>query len=447
MQRSLSFELSPPLSVPIRFLLTAPLFAALAGALLAWLGPAAWTSRWSLPTVALTHLLTLGCLTMTMIGALMQIMAVVGGVHMSHEKTAARGIYLLLTAGVLLLASAFLTATPLLFRLAVPLLLVTLAWFLAAAAMALRKAAPSGAQATIIGCTLALYALAITALSGAAMASAFGWLQPASFMPFTAAVSGLLPQLIRLHVLWGLAGWVGLLIAGIAYQVVPMFQVTEPYPASITRLLAPLLFLLCVLASAVLFLPMQAWLASALSWAILLSVAAGFCWFACVTLYLLAHRKRPQPDATTLFWRVSLIALLGGAGLLALRSSGIYGAEGTASAGPVELALGTLAIVGFGYSAINGMLYKIVPFLLWYHMQDSVREIGVKVPPVRQILPDHAAQKQFWLHLCALLLLIAACFLPQALSRPAALILCLSSLWLWRNLWQATRVYRAFFAP
>lgn len=447
MQRSLSFELSPPLSIPMRFLLTAPLFAALAGALLAWLGPAAWTSRWSLPTVALTHLLTLGCLTTTMIGALMQIMAVVGGVHLPHEKTTARGIHLLLTAGALLLASAFLTAAPLLFRVAVPLLLVALAWFLAAAAMALRKVLPSGAHATVVGCTLALYALAVTALSGAAMAGVFGWSQPASLLPFTTAVSGLLPQLIRLHVLWGLGGWVGLLIVGVAYQVVPMFQVTEPYPALITRLLAPLLFLLCLAWSLVLFLPMPAWLTPVLPWAVLLSIAAGFCWFACVTLYLLAHRKRPQPDASTLFWRVSLVALLGGTVLLALRGSGIYGAEGTTAAGTVQLALGTLAIVGFGYSAINGMLYKIVPFLLWYHMQDSVREIGVKVPPVRQILPDHAAQKQFWLHLFALLLLVAACFLPQALSRLAALAMCLSSLWLWRNLWQATRVYRAFFTP
>lgn len=446
MQRSLSFDQSPPLSIPMRFLLTAPLFAALAGALLAWLGPAAWTSRWSLPTVALTHLLTLGCLTMAMIGALMQIMAVVGGVHLAREKTAAHGIHLLLTAGALLLAAAFLTATPLLFRLAVPLLLVALAWFLAAAAMALRKVAPSGAQATIVGCTLALCALAVTALTGAAMAGVFGWAQPASFLPFTTAVSSLLPQLIRVHVLWGLAGWVGLLIVGVAYQVVPMFQVTEPYPALITRLLAPLLFVLCLAWSVVAFIPIPAWLASALPWAILLLAAAGFCWFAGVTLHLLSHRKRPQPDATTLFWRVSLAALLGAAVLLALRGCGLYGAEGTTAAGPVQLALGILVIVGFGYSAINGMLYKIVPFLLWYHMQDSVREIGIKVPPVRQILPDHVAKRQFWLHLCALLLLVLACFLPQALSRPAALALCGSSLWLWGNLWQATRVYRAFFA-
>ena len=31
--------------------------------------------------------------------------------------------------------------------------------------------------------------------------------------------------------------------------------------------------------------------------------------------------------------------------------------------------LGVLMIVGFAMSVINGMLYKIVPFLVWFHLQ------------------------------------------------------------------------------
>ena len=45
MQPTLSFEQAPPISVPYRFFLTAPLFGAVAGLVLAWLGPDSVRSR------------------------------------------------------------------------------------------------------------------------------------------------------------------------------------------------------------------------------------------------------------------------------------------------------------------------------------------------------------------------------------------------------------------
>jgi hypothetical protein len=442
MLRSLSFEQTPPLSVPLRFLLSAPLFAVLAAALLLWQGPLAWTSRWSPLTLALTHFLTLGCLSMTMIGALMQILAVVAGVHFPHERATAHGIYLLLSAGTLLLAAGFLFWLPPLFQLALLLLLGAIVWLLISSTMALRQMPASGARATVIACGLALLALAVTGILGAIMAGAFAWpryfLHFSHFLNFQADMSISLTRLTAVHALWGLAGWVGLLIVGIAFQVVPMFQVTEIYPRAMTRFLVPGLFLLVVLWSVAAIMEPDG--AARLSPLILLMICAGFCWFAAITLSLLAHRKRPEPDVTTLFWRLALISVLGSAGLLACR----YGIH---EIGPnvIDLPLGALMIIGFAYSAINGMLYKIVPFLLWYHMQASVTEIGIKVPPIREILPDNIAKRQFWLHLLALSLLLAATVWPSVLSRVAALALGGSSLWLWFNLWQATRVYRNFF--
>jgi hypothetical protein len=47
MQPGLSFEQAPPISVPFRFFLTAPLFGMAAGLLLLWQGPAALASRWT----------------------------------------------------------------------------------------------------------------------------------------------------------------------------------------------------------------------------------------------------------------------------------------------------------------------------------------------------------------------------------------------------------------
>jgi hypothetical protein len=59
MQRALSLDDTPALSVPLRFLLAAPWFGAAAGALLLWQGSAALATRWVPGTVALTHLMTL----------------------------------------------------------------------------------------------------------------------------------------------------------------------------------------------------------------------------------------------------------------------------------------------------------------------------------------------------------------------------------------------------
>ena len=70
----LLFEQAPPVSVPLRFLLTAPWFAVLAGALLAWAGPDALASRWTPALLGVTHLLTLGFMATAMVGALLQIL-------------------------------------------------------------------------------------------------------------------------------------------------------------------------------------------------------------------------------------------------------------------------------------------------------------------------------------------------------------------------------------
>jgi hypothetical protein len=95
---------------------------------------------------------------------------------------------------------------------------------------------------------------------------------------------------------------------------------------------------------------------------------------------------------------------------------------------------------------INGMLYKIVPFLVWYHLQNQLAGGCAKAPNVKQILPDRTAEMQFRAHLLALVLLTAAAIWPQWFSQPGALAFAVSSGWLWLNLVKAARVYRSMTA-
>lgn len=417
MQRRLALERSAPLWLSMRFFVSAPLFALLAGALLLWQGPQMFASRWSPAALAATHLFTLGVLTMVICGALLQLLPVVAGVELVRPGLAAPAIHLLLCAGTLLLAAGFCWSQPLLFRLALAPLVLALACLLGACAGGLWRAAPGAADAMLGGVRIALCSLGATALLGAGMAAAFAWSPPP---PLQLA----LPRLTELHVLWGLPGWIGVLVIAIAYQVIPMFQVTPLYPAGLTRALCRGILGLMLACSAAQL--AGHWSAAPLR-ALLL---AAYVVFALVTLNLLARRKRPAPDATTLFWRLALGSLLACAALW------FAPLDGRAR----ELLLGLLFLLGFAWSAVIGMLYKIVPFLLWQHWQEA--GFDKPVPSSRLIITEGAARAQFYSHLAALALLAAAALWP-ALARAAALAMLASTLYLAWLLWRALRLQPA----
>jgi hypothetical protein len=413
----MQFEKSPPMAVPFRFVLTAPLFGLAAALLLGWQGPAALATRWSPFTLALTHLLTLGFLMMSMAGALLQILAVVTGVVVPRARLTAIVVHASLSVGTVLLAAGFWRQQPLLFRLALPLLALALLWLIAACVIGIWRS--GGSSAILAAIRLALAALAITALLGLSMATVFGW-----------HVSLPLQQLTALHVLWGLLGWTCLLVIGVAYQVVPMFQVTPSYPPRLMRWLAPALFTSLLLWS-VLETMAGRWLIAAE-----VPLATGVGWFALMTLHLQSRRKRKERDVTVMFWRAAMLSLLGCIGLWVLARVEL--SSGTLSA---PVLLGALFLLGFAWSAVNGMLYKIVPFLVWYHLQSQVTARGV-VPNVKVILPETRAFGQFLAHLAALALLLAALLWPGPLVHIAAVALAFSSGWLWLNLYRAAGVYR-----
>jgi hypothetical protein len=421
-QRVLSFDDSPPLSGPLRFFLAAPLYGLAAAAGLAWYGEAALVSRWSLPTLALVHLLTLGYLTMAMCGALLQILPVVAGVTVRGARLTPWLVFSTLAAGALLLAGGFAFASPLLFQCAALALGLSLAWFLAAAAPGLVRIAPGGAAATMSAVRLALACLALTATLGLALAASFTW-------PLGLPIS----RLTDLHAAWGLLGWVGLLVSGVAFQVIPMFQATPAYPSLVAKRLPTALALALVAWSFAPLVParMAILSADAALAALLAALLAGF---AVVTLRLLSKRKRAAPDATTLFWRLAMASLLAASCLAFFRWPGYEATR--------PLLLGVLLITGFGCSAVSGMLYKIVPFLLWYQLQSNDGADRRAMPNLRSLLPDQSGKRQFHIHLAAVPMLGAAAFLPHLLARPAAVVFGASCLCLWINLVRACLLYR-----
>ena len=101
--------------------------------------------------------------------------------------------------------------------------------------------------------------------------------------------------------------------------------------------------------------------------------------------------------------------------------------------------LGVLALPGVFLSVIMGMLYKIMPFLNWLHLQQQGGTVTTQ-PNMKQMIPERAMRGQMRLHFTALALLLAAVLWP-ALGRPAGLVFAASCLWLEWNLVGAARLY------
>lgn len=426
MQSGLSFDQAPPISGPLRFFLSAPLFGLLAAATLLWQGPGALTTRWMPATLALTHLMTLGFMAMTMMGAMLQMLPVMAGSPVPWARFTAASSHALLTLGTLALWAGLACGSSLFTRLALPPLGLAFFGFLLAAGYSLRKA--PAVTATVAAMRLAATALAVTIILGLILGSALGW-----------GLALPLMQITSLHLSWGLLGWTGLLVIGVAYQVVPMFQMTPAYPQEISRRLGKSLFVLLTLWSAV-ELASQGrgnWPGTVLG----ALIAAGFTLFAAATLVLQSKRKRRMPDATLQFWRIAMASLIACAALWAVAQI----SPGIATNPVYGLLLGTLMVAGFAVSAINGMLYKIVPFLVWFHLQSQAVGRAV-VPNVKEILPDRIAKRQLWVHMAALPLLLASALRPGLFAYPAGLAFWISFGWLWFNLLHAVRVYRKVLA-
>ncbi|MCX7892761.1 MAG: hypothetical protein N2544_10415 [Burkholderiales bacterium] len=412
----LRYDQAPPFAVPLRFFLTAPLFLVAAALVVGFRGEELFASRFSPAALAATHLVTLGFMAMTMLGAMSQVLPVLAGVPLPRPRLVAALAHAGITAGTAALAGGFLWGAPGPLKAGVLLLGGGLGVFLAAVAIGLARA-PNRA-ATGVGLALAALGLAVTVALGLELGAVRAWGRAAANLAAR-----------DLHPAWGLFGWTGLLVAVVGFHVVPMFQMTPPYPATMQRWLAPAVFALLVAWSA------ARWggdLPRASVW-LLGAVAGGWFAFAVTTIALQARRRRPRADATLLLWRLGMAcavaALAGWAASVALATDAI------------DVAVGVLALVGFAVSVIAGMLHKIVPFLAWFHLRALVPP-GRRVPHMGLLLPDPAQRRYVVAQAAAVAAMLAAVAAPPWMAPVAAAALALAALLLEWNLVTVLRAFR-----
>ncbi|MDO8789548.1 MAG: hypothetical protein Q7J42_15860 [Sulfuritalea sp.] len=420
MHPSLSFDQAPPISVPYRFFLVAPWFGVMAGILLAWSGGDALVSRWTPEALALTHLIAVGFMLQAMCGAVFQFIPVAVGGNVWRPRLVANIGQPLLLLAALLLVAGLLFSRPGLLSAAAPLFLLTVGGFVAVVALALWQTPATGM--TLWAMRMAIAGLAVTVVLGALLAEALAL-----------GLSIPIVELADIHLAWGLAGWALMLLAGVSYYVVPMFQLTRPYPLWFTRWFGPLLLLLLLAWSSRLLLEDPRWsLAIALSLLALVSAYAG------MTLWLQYTRRRKVHDATSVGFRIANLSILA----FVISGAGFLLYPELAADPRAAVWLGVLAFAGVFVSAITGMMYKIVPFLNWLHLQRLGAPLSA-VPNMNKMIPGEAMTGQLRLHVLAVALLLAAVWLP-GLTRLAGAALAVSFAWMGWNLAGAVRRYQSF---
>ncbi len=419
----LSLTQSPPISVPIRFFLTAPLFGMAAAIIMILNGDQLFISRWNPELLAMVHSITVGFLGMVMIGAMQQLLPVLVGVPVIAPKVSSIGLHLLLTSGVGVLVYAFYFGNALGFQIATLLIGLALLWFITISLNSILLS-PSKHD-TIISMALSIIGLILTFAIIASLLYALRWHIP------------LAHPLTDLHMMWGFYGWVLMLMIGVAYQVVPMFQITPEYAPILRKYLGWVLF------GELMVWSLQRWLSKgglgfySLEVIVSLFIGVTVIYFAWSTIRLQAQRRRRLPDVTLHFWQMAMVSLA-----FSVLCWGIHYFNQSL---PWASFASALFLAGFAISAISGMLYKIIPFLIWLHLNNQIQERGgdtSATPNMKQIIPDSYARKHYYLHQVSLVTLLIAIAGVEGATLVTGVLWLLSFMALLVNIAVALNCYR-----
>jgi hypothetical protein len=423
---NLSLEQAPSIKTPLRFFITAPFFLIAASLLLLFQGPDIFQNRWLPQTLALTHLISLGFVSMAIMGALFQLLPVLAGCNIPYANHVSTLVHALFTPGIAFLASGFLYPESVFHILAWYLLSSSLLIFLTAVSYGLLRSKSD--QAPSVGIKFSIFSFWITVILGLMLLSSYAWQS-----------TPLLRQYTELHISWAMVGWIVLMVFSVAYQVIPMFQITREYPDIVKR------YFSWIIISSLFFWSMcrvyELNTGLSLGWLNTLTVilcSLTLLVFIYLSLKLLFQRKKRMADISLYFWITSLLSL--SAGLLAFIVAKFSHLD-------LSITIGLLFFGGFAISVINGMLYKIIPFLIWLHLHRKQTDSGKRlsgIPTLYEIISHKKGLRQFISHILALFMSLMAILQPTLFFYPASLLWLLNGILLLIHLLQALHIYHAF---
>ncbi|MFT5662370.1 MAG: hypothetical protein ACI9TV_003020 [Sulfurimonas sp.] len=382
----LSIEQAPPISVPLRFFLSAPLFGILAGVLIFFSDVATLMSRYSLDSIVITHVITIGFLGFIMLGAISQMLPVLAGARIPKVKQVASISHALLLVGSLCMFLGIYTSNTIYNIIAFAGL--GLGFLLILSAISLSLKTVTNFNATVKGISASIFFAFSTVLMGLYLLLSY----------ITQDISSVHTIVSNVHSVWAIFGFAGILIIGVAFQVLPMFYVAPHFKDFCLKRIVPILSIgLFVWLFLNIFYEEYAFLAK--FW-----VALFFWAFATTVAIKLLKRRRPISDVTVWYW--------GSASIFFTFGLFLWVADEYLEHEYITL---VAVLIGGGYilSVMSGMMYKIIPFLVWFHLNAKGY---MSIPTMNEMINKKLAKIQFILFILALLGFIVSYFVPELLQ-------------------------------
>lgn len=406
----LSLDQAPPISAPLRFFLSAPIFGFLAALLLFFVDANSLMNRFSSETVLFVHLITIGVFAMVMLGALQQMLPVLAGVSLPYSLRIARFSHMSLVIGLLSFVWGMFSGNRGIIMGSEIALGLGFFLLLGAIAFALKKVV--NFNATVRSITVSVIIAMLVVGLGLFLLEGHRSLNMLSIHY----------NIVDIHATLAIFGFAGLLVIGVSFQVLPMFYVAPRFKAFCKKYVLWLIVSgLLVWSGLQLLYPEAVFVGK-------LIIITFFFAFATTVLKKLKERRRPVSDVTIWYWKTGAISLI--AGLFFWGVNDLIAVEMTPV---IAIAIGG----GFLLSIISGMLYKIIPFLVWFHLNSSGY---MSIPTMKEMIIEPLAKVQYVLFITALMMGIGSYYFPLLLDI-AALSLALSFILLEYNLIKAVMVY------
>jgi hypothetical protein len=334
---------APSVTVSLRYLGGAVAAFVAAALAIPWLAGALAGHYYQPRLLALTHAVTLGWITLAIMGASYQLIPIVLERPLWSERLA-RWQFVIAASGVLGMVAHFLLADASGLLWAAGIVAVAATLHIVNVALTLRGFRRWTFTARLV--VLGFAGLGLTVLFGLALAA--DRVRPFLPTPFYPT--------LHAHFHLALLGWVAPMIVGVAARAYPMFLLA-PEPAGRLGLLQ-----LCGLAAGAPMVAVGLLGAPALVPIGGLAVAAALGAHGWWVLGMARDRRRPALD-----WGLRL-TLAGAAFLAPATALGLAQALGLVAGPRVALAWAVLALGGWVSLTIAGMMLKIVPFLVWYRV-------------------------------------------------------------------------------
>ncbi|QBD83230.1 hypothetical protein EPA93_47625 [Ktedonosporobacter rubrisoli] len=379
-----------PLSVPLPFLLTGSCAAALFGILFPLVAPQAMLAPGFPHVLAMVHTVTLGWLTMAIMGASLQLTPVIVVAPLRATRFL-RWHYPIYVTGVILLLCGFWFMLPWLMISGGSLVVLAVIHYVIIMGSTLAHATTRPLTTSYL--TASLVYLSIVVCLGLTAALNFQF----NFLDWG------LDQLVLTHITLGVLGWLTNTLIGVSYTLVRLFALVHGNDERRGQRI----FILLNVSIVLLVLGfISSWQEIIILGGIILVAAVWL--FAYDYVCMLRLRKRKVLDVTQ-YHSIAAVVYLGLMlpGAILIESMG-WNAPRILAA----LALGIL--LGWLGQSIVGYLYKIVPFLVWHARYGS--EVGrKKVPLMRELVHERWAWLSWWLINLGLPLAILAALLSWVL--------------------------------